>query len=283
MNLPIQIKTDWDADLHIHNRWSVDIPNGPKAKDYLKLAEENKIHIGFLDHFELKYKNLELYPHLMKDEYPAWPWKGDKWNKYLDEMDDLKYTYPFVSSGLEIAYFPDIEDEIKDFLHEYGDSFDFFVGSLHEFDAYLPVTQDYTLKTLIKKYGTFEKVIDLFFDMQVRMIKTGLFNAVAHIDTIYRYCGSFIPMKDEFLTSSYKHYTRKTIELCIEKNIWVEYNLSGRRFPINRPLPPTQFVKEYLNKGGKFYVGSDSHSISTFKRFIPWVKEANNLLRTRSH
>jgi HisJ family histidinol phosphate phosphatase len=280
MEMPIKIKTSFDVDLHVHNRWSLDIPQGPHPEEYMELAEKNKIHIGFLDHYEVIYqKNLEC-PFEDKKWVPIDTFAGDNWNKYLEELDDLKNNYSFVSTGLEIDYAPEDEGELSDFIKEYGSTFDFFVGTLHELERFRPVTLESDLRALIKKHGSFEAIVKIYFDLQEKMIKSGLFTAIAHIDTIYRYCGSIIPRIDQYQNSEFGGYTQRIIELCIKNNIWIEYNLSGFRYSLNRPFPPEKMVKKYSKLGAKFFVGSDCHTIPTFNRFVPKIKEANALLRS---
>ena len=81
------------TDYHIHTRWSGDVPeNGPNFEDYIKIAEENKINVCFLEHYELYY--IERF----KDN----KFYGDKINDYLEEIDRLKETFDFCMGGLEV-------------------------------------------------------------------------------------------------------------------------------------------------------------------------------------
>lgn len=278
MNFPVKnIRQGWDTDFHVHTRWSLDIPNGPYPEDYLSIAESNKIHIGFLDHYEIFYlKNLEC-PFKEKKFQPVWPFEGEKWQKYLDEMDQIKSNYSFVSSGLEIDYYPDMEDELRNFVDDYGNEFDLLVGSMHETEHFRPVTLDEDLLELIKKHGSFEEVERVYFELLEKMIKTRIFKAIAHPDTIYRFCKSVIPFKNSYDSSE---YTKKIIDLCIQNDIWVEYNLSGIRHPVGRPFPPENIITESIKRGAKVYVGSDSHSVSFFESFIPEIRKANKLIKS---
>jgi len=276
MQFPIsRVKNGWSADLHVHNHWSLDIPSGPKASEYLEIAEKNKIHIGFLDHYELFYLSNPTCPYKDKEWIPTWPFDEQGWSDYLEEMDSLRSSYPFVSTGLEIDYYADMEPELRNFVEAYGDEFDFLVGSMHELEHWRPVTLPTDLIALVNQMGGFENAVTKYFDLQERMIKTKIFKAVAHIDTIFRYCRELVPMKDEY---DRFERTKKIIELCIETGTWIEYNLSGWRFPINRPFPAEPFLHEYIPKGAHFYVGSDSHSVADFAEYVPKVQTATKLL-----
>ncbi|MCP4762887.1 MAG: hypothetical protein GY870_14000 [archaeon] len=279
MEYPVKnVKNGWDVDLHIHTCWSLDIPKGPKPEDYLNIAEENKIHIGFLDHYEILYQNTSL------DEFP--PHK--KWiqstplddiSKYLEKMDELKSNYSFISSGVEIDYYPYLEDELRNFVDDFGKEFNLLVGSMHEIEPFRPVTLVDDIRELIKKYGSFKTVVDNYFDLEERMIKTGIFKAIAHPDIIFRFCGiDFIPMKDEYLKTHER--TEKIAQLCKEEDVWMEMNLSGYRFDVNRPFPPISSVKEFLQKGVKMYIGSDVHSVAQMEFIKPKIHEMNDLMRS---
>ena len=271
-----KIKSGWDMDFHVHTRWSLDIPNGPQAQEYLSLAEENKIHICFLDHYELWYLDHLDCPFKEKQWQPEWPFSDGKWEIYLEEMDEIRSNYSFISSGLEIDYYPDMEDEIKNFIDDYGKDFDLLAGSLHEIEHWRPVTIPEDLKFLVKKYNGFENVITKYYDLQEKMVKSKIFKAITHPDTIFRYCKGFIPFDEKYDNHS---RTQDIIDLCIETDTWFEINLSGYRYPINRPFPPNDMVSEALKNGAKIFVGSDSHAINTFEQFIPKIKHANNFVK----
>ena len=88
------------TDYHVHTNWSLDIvENGPKFEDYILVAEENRINVCFLDHYELYY--------VEKDKKT--PFHDENIYNYLEEIDTLKETYDFILSGLEVDYYPEKE------------------------------------------------------------------------------------------------------------------------------------------------------------------------------
>ena len=62
--------------------------------------------------------------------------------------------------------------------------------------------------------------------------------------------------------------------MCIKNKMRIEYNLSGKRFPIGRPFPSRSIISQLINEGCKFFVGSDSHSLDYFESQITKVKDA---------
>lgn len=275
MDYPVRgIKNGWLPDFHIHTCWSLDIPHGPKPEDYFEVAEENKIHIGFLDHYEMIYEGNPTGPP-GKEWMPEWPFEGNKWNRYLEKMDELKSNYDFVSSGLEVDYYPYGEDRLKNFVDDYGDEFDLLVGTVHEVEPFAPITLADDLKRMIRKHGNLEQVADIYFEIEKKMVKSKIFDAVAHIDTIYRFCNSFVPMKTEYDQNS---QVKEIANLCKETDTWLEWNLSGFRYPIGRPFPPFKIIKEHLGNGGKVFIGSDTHAVKTLKEFVPRIQKGYKMM-----
>ena len=103
------------TDHHLHSRWSDDIvDNGPLFEDYLSVAEENKINICFLEHYEIY--QIEMFENH--------PFRVNSINKYLEELDKIKDNYEFVLSGLEVDYYHDKADQLGEFMDEYEKQLD---------------------------------------------------------------------------------------------------------------------------------------------------------------
>ncbi|MHA1820847.1 MAG: hypothetical protein ACTSVC_10275, partial [Promethearchaeota archaeon] len=147
---------------------------------------------------------------------------------------------------------------------------------LHETEHWRPITIKEDLQAEIVKYGSFEKVIEKYFELMNKMLDTKLFDSIAHIDTIFRFCNDLVKWKPE-----YENFpaTNQVIERCINEDIWFEINISGLNYPIKRPFPPERMVKKAIKKGAKVYIGSDSHNVKTFEEFIPKIKGLNRELK----
>jgi HisJ family histidinol phosphate phosphatase len=256
------------TDYHVHTNWSHDIAEfGPEFEDYLAIAERNRINICFLDHYELyQIENDKNYP-----------FYGGKIVNYLEEVDKIKETYDFVLSGLEVDYYPDREDELRNFKDDYGKQFDFLAGTLHETEHGLPVTTRKKLMKLLNKKRIKQVVVE-FFHLSKQMIQSKIFENICHLDTIFRY----INRKDVQPTFDLEVSEKRVLELgrlCISNDIRIEYNLSGLRYPIKRPFPAKKVIKELRREGAKFFVGSDSHSINYFRTNVKKVKKAYKYLK----
>ncbi|MHA1913755.1 MAG: hypothetical protein ACW986_02635 [Promethearchaeota archaeon] len=258
------------TDYHVHTaNWSADIlNNGPTFEDYIKIAESNEINICFLEHYELKYIETDKKN----------PFYDGNVDNYLEEIDELKETYDFIYGGLEIEYYEDREIELLEFMDDYEKEVDFIAGTVHEWIFNYPITQRDKLLELLKKISM-KNIIDEYFNAYEMMVKSKIFKNVCHLDTIFRYINeNDIKPEDDCDTSEERVIALGN--LCIKNNLLIEYNLSGERFPIGHTFPSKEVISELKGEGGKFFVGSDSHSLEYFKNKISKVIEAYEFLNS---
>lgn len=258
------------TDYHIHSRnWSTDVSkDGPVFEDYIRNAEEERINICFLEHFELYYiENDKLNP-----------FHNGGINDYLEEIDQLKESFDFILGGLEIEYYRDKEIALMEFMDDYGKELDFIGGSIHEWIIHYPITNRERLEELTKKLSI-KQIINDYFEVFNDMVDSKIFKNVCHIDTIFRY----INENDIKPTNDCDISDERIVELgrsCIKNKIQIEYNLSGKRFPIGRSFPSKSVALRLLEEGASFFVGSDSHSLEYFKDQIPNLKKAYDLFNS---
>ncbi len=255
------------TDYHVHTKWSHDIKeNGPIFEEYALASQENAINICFLDHYEVFYvKNDKTYPF-----YGG----KDKVIEYLAELDKVKENHDHLLSGLEVDYYEEMEEEIAEFLDDFEKEFDFIAGTVHETEYGYPFTTREKLIQLLNEKNQ-EEIIEKFFRLSRKMIDSGLFKNICHIDTIFRY----INENDIKPFKNIEEYDDDILELgraCIGNNIQIEYNISGIRHPIKRPFPSKSMALRLKGEGAKFFIGSDSHSIEVFQASVPLVIEAFN-------
>jgi len=193
-----------------------------------------------------------------------------------ETFDDLKGNYKFILSGLELEYYRDREIELLEFMDDYGKELDFISGTLHEWVYGYPITSRAKLLQLLEKVQM-RKVLDDYFEISRKMIESKIFKNICHIDTIFRYINDHdIKPLDDCDVSDER--VLELGRLCIKNKINIEYNLSGSRFPINRPFPSKEIAKQLKLERAKFFVGSDSHSVEFFQENISKVKDAYNFL-----
>ncbi|MHA2181029.1 MAG: hypothetical protein ACXAAH_06375 [Promethearchaeota archaeon] len=252
------------TDYHVHTaKWSTDIvKDRPKFEDYIKIAEDYEININFLDHFELNS--------IENDKTN--PFRDGNIENYLEEIDELKESYDFIFSGLEVEYYKDREIELLEFMDDYEKELDFIGGTIHEWIPGYPITTREKLIKLLEK-KEIKTVIDEYFETCEMMINSKIFKNICHIDVVFRYINEndIKPTKDCNISEE------RVLELgrmCITNNMKIEYNISGEKFPIGRPFPSKSIISQLIKEGCKYFVGSDSHSVDYFESQIPKVKKA---------
>ena len=268
------IQPGWDHDLHVHTNWSQDNLEGPSHVEFLQLAQRYKIHVGFADHYEIGF-----YTRRPPKEADLGPWKLNPTtlDSYLELCDRVKEEYKNVSIGLEVSYHAEIDSEINTFLDDYYSQFDFIIGSLHEVDLFKAVTVHRDLAETIQKYGSLQKVAELYFEALETMINMKKFDIIGHPDVLFRFSNLFS------LSSDLKtFYTQKMLDvawLCQKSHTLLEINLSGYRFAWNDSFPP-QFILSHLQSSEiPMVVGSDSHLLDHFVAAVPAIRKFNQLIR----
>jgi HisJ family histidinol phosphate phosphatase len=258
------------TDYHLHTaNWSTDVgKDGPKFEDYIKIAEINEINICFLEHYELYSIETDKTN----------PFHNGNIENYLEELDELKESYDFILSGLEVEYYIDRETELLEFMDDYERELDFIGGTLHEWIFGYPVTTKKKLIELLNR-KKMRDVIDEYFELSKNMINSKIFKNICHLDVIFRYINEngIKPEKDCDISDE---RVLELGKLCVANKITMEYNLSGNKFPIGRPFPSKEIVSKLKNAGGKFFVGSDSHSLDYFEKQISKVIEAYEYIRS---
>jgi len=255
------------TDFHVHTNWSLDIVDkGPTFEDYVTIAEENRINVCFLDHYELYYI----------EKNRSNPFHDQNIYNYLEEIDLLKETYDFILSGLEVDYYSDREMELQEFMDDFRNELDFIAGTIHEWIPNYPITLRDKVIELMEKIPL-RQIIDEYFHVTESLISSGIFRNICHVDTIFRYINEndIPPTKDCDVSDD---RIIKIGRMCKDKKIAMEYNLSGFKFPINRSFPSKDIASQLNEEGVSFFIGSDSHSIEQFKLTIPKLKKAHEFL-----
>jgi HisJ family histidinol phosphate phosphatase len=163
-------------------------------------------------------------------------------------------------------------------MDDYGKELDFIAGTIHEWKFGYPITSRKILEDYAQKVPI-TQIVNEYFEVYEKMISSGIFKNVCHIDTIFRYINEDDIVPPEDCDTS----DERVIELgrhCIKNNINIEYNLSGKKFPINRSFPSKDVVRKLSEEGAKFFVGSDSHKIDYFRKKCPKIIEAYNFLHS---
>jgi histidinol-phosphatase (PHP family) len=248
-------------DMHIHTEFSPDSSTPLEA--YAQAAEELSIHIGFLDHLELAFLNRPGY--LNFENLP----------KLLETFDQIHGQYPHTSLGLEVDFYSERQSMVAEFYDDYRKDFHYLIGTVHTIDG-LAVTIKEELDVLVDRLGI-QMVVRRYFKEVEGVIRSGLFNGIAHIDGVMR----FVPLysSDIELNEFWQQRTLELCQLCQKTGVLIEINLRGLNNPWGRMHPPQFLIDKLVHSGAQFYVGSDSHTLQDFIDAVPHIQQLHRYLK----
>ena len=217
------------------------------ASDYVKYAKAHGYkEIAITDHGPLIDSILAYFysRRMSMDEYE---------NIYLDDIHQAKQEEGIkVYSGLEIEYFPEMDDYYKKFLRE----LDFLILGQHYYwlnDHYHNIYDPQSHES-IKAYE----------ESVVNGIKTGYFKIVAHPDI---YCVKYGVWDDEC-----EKVAQSIIQTAMEHNVLLELNANGVRNCIRKKIsyittdghlsygyPKYEFWKLVKKMNAKVIINDDAH------------------------
>jgi histidinol-phosphatase (PHP family) len=131
---------------------------------------------------------------------------------------------------------------------------DFVLGSLHwlsaEVNTYLPEFFEHT--------GDWRRSMRLYFAETVRLVETGDFDVLAHIDYPTRY--NRAAMNDEYDIRDFEDDVRPILAAVVARGKGIEINTNPMRSG-RRPNPADDVIRWYREMGGELLtIGTDSHT-----------------------
>jgi histidinol-phosphatase (PHP family) len=230
-------------DLHIHSAISHDASSS--IRDYcLKAREIGFKEIGFSEHLDL----VKADPHFMRHDY----------EQYLAEVKAAREEFPglAVRMGVEITFLPSIQKDIADWLEPR--EYDFALAAVHlTEDGACTVSEEEPCREYFSRKPA-EECYREFFDLTLASVRSGLFDALAHLDIINRYGLAHFP---DWEWRPHYGAVRRIFEGMIKRNMALEINTSGLRQSPCRTYPEAGLVKLFRELGGRAVtIGSDAHS-----------------------
>lgn len=231
-------------DLHIHSQISHD-GKASIMENCQKALELGLEEIGFTEHLDL---------------YPSDPHFGlHNYEQYLEEIKEARKKFPKlkIRMAVEVTYLPKIRKEIQEYLSD--KEYDYVLGAIH-----LVRNGDFTISEKEGSKNYFaqndpEKCYEEYFELTLEMVRSGLFDAVAHLDMLNRYGIEFYP--DWKWTKNYG-LIRRIYEGMLKRGMALEINTSGLRQSPNRTYPDIELIRFYKELQGEIItIGSDAHNL----------------------
>ena len=163
-----------------------------------------------------------------------------------------------VRFGVELTYGRRYEADIRDHLTRHR--YDFTIGSVHDWPD-----SPYRDRSSFRGWVTGRAVGDIvepYFDEVIGAARSGLFDAIGHLDVVKRYIHADVAVTD--LDAAPELY-EPVLRALVESGSALEINTSGLRQEVGETYPSPAIVALYRELGGRrVTVGSDAHRIRHF-------------------
>jgi histidinol-phosphatase (PHP family) len=154
--------------------------------------------------------------------------------------------------GVELTYDRTWEADIRDHLARHR--YDFTIGSVHD-----RVDSPYSPGRVAAWVGgrSLADIVAPSFDEVVAAARSGLFDAIGHIDVVKRYLWPHVT--PDQLADAPGLY-EPMVRALVESGTALEVNTSGLRHPVQETYPSAPIVARFRELGGRrVTVGSDTH------------------------
>ncbi len=197
------------------------------------------LEIGFSAHLP-KVVDPDPYHAMLEDRLPD----------YVALIEHLQMKYRrsiIIKLGIEADYFPGLEDRTRDLLARYP--FDYVLGSLHFLGDW-----HFSSKAGRHRYESEdpEEAFPKYFELLRDMIRSGLFDVLAHADALRK--EAFEPGPD-----SSEEYV-KLARLLAKHGMAIEVNTAGLRRGAGSIYPDRLLLEACGAEGIPVTLGSDAHT-----------------------
>jgi histidinol-phosphatase (PHP family) len=159
--------------------------------------------------------------------------------------------------GAELTYDRTWEADIRDHLARHR--YDFTIGSVHD-----RVESPYGAGRVQRwvEGRSIAEIVAPAFDEVEAAARSGLFDALGHLDVVKRYLHPFVPK--EALAAAPELY-EPILRALVESGTALEINTSGLRHPVGETYPSATVVRRFRELGGRAVtIGSDAHRAEHF-------------------
>ncbi len=235
------------VDYHTHTTFSCD------ARDTVDAMCRHAIEIGlqeiaFTEHAD--FEHLDSCRDYLK---PA---------DYFRAVEAARACYGdrlTIRAGVEIGEPHRYPAETAELLDAFP--FDFVLGSVHWVNGYPGFSSKFF------KGRPAEEAWCSYFEELVRLCEVGDFDVLAHLDLPKRHDSVFDP-------APYADLIRTALRRLVERDMGLEINCSGLRYPVQESLPGATILHWYRELGGEILtVGTDAHETSHLGRGLDGALE----------
>ncbi len=242
-------------DFHVHCDYSIDAQGS--VEEYIEKAlDVGLTEICFTTHCDLEparrhHDGRVRVRGRIVDVTSAWI------ESYIEEVRSAAQKYSSenlkVLCGLEVGFVPGIEPEIEKVIHQ--GEFDFILGGIHTLEGIDIVSNRESGEYFKKK--TPRQLCETYFHYADEAVKSGLFDAIAHLD-IYKKCG--LAFYGEVLERCHEGLVESVLEEMARQRICIEVNSGALRKGLLTPYPSIEILRLAKEIGVEgVTIGSDCH------------------------
>jgi histidinol-phosphatase (PHP family) len=237
---------DLPLDAHLHTDLSPDsdVPIDLYAEE---AAERGIAELGITDHVDFDptapayaFTTFEQRERVVREAADRWAGRGVA-----------------IRFGVEITWDPRWADDIRDHLARHA--YDFVIGSVHVY------TESPYAAANVRGWvagRSLPEIVRPYFDDVAGAARSGLFDALGHLDFVKRYLMPYVTPND--LAGAPELY-EPILRALVDTGTALEVNTSGLRQAADETYPSAAIVARYRELGGRAVtVGSDAHRAEAF-------------------
>ncbi|MGV9168680.1 MAG: histidinol-phosphatase HisJ family protein [Promethearchaeia archaeon] len=242
-------------DYHVHPNFSIDAKGS--VDEFCDAAVGKGLrHICFTTHVDTDPFRNDGVVRVGKDEIPTTKntWLGP----YVETINEAAQIYQEkgleVRLGVEVDYYSGFESNLPQEFHTFD--WDYVLGATHLLEHKALSLED-EATGIFSKYKV-DELGELYYGKLVDCIKSGFFDAIAHIDIYRRYGELFY---GEEVRTLWKQYVSEIASAMYKANVGFEINTSSFRTGLDDTMPTKEFIQCLHDEGVEIViVGSDAHS-----------------------
>ena len=159
--------------------------------------------------------------------------------------------------GVELTYTRQWDADVRAHLARYR--YDYTIGSVHDWpdSPYVPGRVGSWVEG-----RSLDEVLAPYYDDIVAAARSGLFDAIGHLDVVKRYLHPHVSVAE---LAERRDLQDRALRAIVESGVALEVNSSGLRYPGAETYPSAATVARFRELGGERVVtGSDSHRPEAF-------------------
>jgi histidinol-phosphatase (PHP family) len=201
------------------------------------------------------------------------PLNEENVKRYIEDVRRANEIYcPMglsVKAGLEVDYAPHIEDQLKKDLASFD--LDYTLGAVHCLD-HIAITASKEAESYFRT-KSLKELCQEYYRVLGKAVKSGLFDAIAHLD-IYRKYG--LAFYGEKILTAHRGLVEPVLELMVKNDVGLEINTALLRKGHKEFSPGLEILNLALKMNVRITAfGSDAHKVEHLGKDI---KEARLLV-----